>query len=91
MIITTGDSIEGKKIIAYRGLVFGKSTTSDIFIFNDKQKYQDLYAKWVKEAEDALKTNAERAGANAVIGVRQEVLTKSFVILMLIGTAVVVE
>lgn len=92
MIITTGTSIDGKQIIEYKGLVFAKSSESDLFISQDKPKHQEIYSRWAKAAEDTLKNNAEEIGANAVIGVKQEILNpKGMVVLMLIGTAVVVE
>ena len=92
MIITTGTSIEGKRIVEYKGLVFAKKSESDLFISQDKPKYQELYTSWAKSAEDALKKSAEDAGANAVIGVKQEIMSpKGMVVLVLIGTAVVVE
>lgn len=92
MIITTGESIEGKRVVEYKGLAFAKHGASDLNWLSDKPKYQEFYATWVKEAEELLKTNAESLGANAVIGVRQEVLrSPGMVILVLIGTAVVVE
>lgn len=92
MIITTGTAIEGKQITEYRGLVFGKSSTADLYIFHDKPKYQEMYSAWVKVAEDEIKRSAENAGANAVIGIRQEVINpKGMLVIMLIGTAVVVE
>ena len=91
MVITTGTCVEGKTIVEYKSLVFGKSTASDLNLFLDKPKYQQLYADWVKKAEQALEDRAKEAGANAVIGVRQETIhSTGLMILMLIGTAVTV-
>ena len=106
MIITSTATIEGKKIISYKGIVFGE-VISGVNFFKDisaglrnffggrSAAYED---ELMKARESALKEMEERAismGANAVVGVDidYEVLGADNGMLMVTvsGTAVVTE
>jgi uncharacterized protein YbjQ (UPF0145 family) len=106
MIITTTPSIEGKKIVEYKGIVFGEVISgvnfvkdfmaglSDIFGGRSSTYEEELlYAR--DRALEEMKQRAQALGANAVVGVDidYEVLGQSGSMLMVTasGTAVVVE
>lgn len=106
MVITTTNTIEDKKVVAYKGIVFGE-VVSGVNMFKDigaglrnvfggrSKGYED---ELTAAREEALKEMAARAaamGANAVIGMKMdyEVLGSDNGMLMVScsGTAVVVE
>jgi uncharacterized protein YbjQ (UPF0145 family) len=104
MIVTTTNSIEGHRITDYRGIVVGEAimganVVRDIFAgITDiiggrsgayESKLQD--ARYTALLE--LQQKAERAGANAVVGVDldYEVVGQSMLMVSASGTAVVVE
>ena len=106
MIITTTNSIEGKKIIAYKGILFGEVITGINFIkdfaagltniFGGRSNsYEGELMEARTKAIEELKSRAAAAGANAVIGVDvdYEVLGSGNNMLMVTasGTAVVIE
>jgi uncharacterized protein YbjQ (UPF0145 family) len=106
MIITTTPSIEGKRIIEYKGVVFGEVITGVNFIkdfaagltnfFGGRSgSYEGELIEARKEALHELEKRAEMAGGNAVVGVDidYEVLGQAGNMLMVIasGTAVRVE
>ncbi len=106
MLITTTNSIEGKRIIEYRGIVAGEAIMG-ANVFRDLfASIRDFvggraagYEKVLNDArEEALREMAERAqalGCNAVIGVDidYEAVGQGGSMLMVTaaGTAVVVE
>jgi len=106
MIVTTTPTIEGKKIIEYKGVVFGEVITGVDFIkdfaagltnfFGGRSKSYEgelLYAR--QNAISEMEQRAADMGANAVVGidVDYEVLGQGGNMLMvsISGTAVVVE
>jgi len=106
MIITTTPTIEGKKIIEYKGVVFGEVITGVDFIkdfaagltnfFGGRSKSYEgelLYAR--QHAISEMEQRAADMGANAVVGidVDYEVLGQGGNMLMVYisGTAVIVE
>lgn len=106
MIITTTNSIEGKKIIEYKGILFGEVITGINFIkdlaagltniFGGRSNsYEGELMEARTKAIEELKSRAAAAGANAVIGVDvdYEVLGSGNNMLMVTasGTAVVIE
>ena len=106
MTITTTASITGKTITKYLGIVAGEAVIGsnlfdDLFrgisgvVSSKSSKYQkDLISARHLAIKD-MQLNAEKLGANAIVGVDldYEVLDRGEVILMVIanGTAVVVE
>ncbi len=106
MIITTTASIEGKKIVEYKGVVFGEIVSGVDFIkdfaasitnvFGGRStSYEDELIKTRDEALLEMKNRAYKLGANAIVGVDfdYEILGANNGMLMVIasGTAVVVE
>lgn len=106
MIVTTTESIEGKKIMRHCGVVggeaiLGANLVKDIFanvrdlVGGRSATYEEELRKARELALQALQKNAEESGANAVVGVGldYEVLGQFNGMLMVTatGTAVVIE
>jgi uncharacterized protein YbjQ (UPF0145 family) len=106
MIVTTTPSIEGKKITAYKGVVFGEVISGVDFIkdfaagltnfFGGRSgSYEGELIEARNQAMHELERRAGALGANAIVGVDidYEVLGQAGNMLMVTasGTAVVVE
>lgn len=106
MIITTTPSIEGKRIIEYKGVIFGEVITGVNFlkdfaagltnIFGGRSgSYEGELIEARNNALEELVKRAEMIGGNAVVGVDidYEVLGQGGNMLMVTasGTAVVVQ
>lgn len=106
MITTTTPTIEGKKVISYKGIVFGEVISGVNFIKDFAAGLSNFFGgrsgsyegELIEAREAALREMERRAaslGANAVIGVDvdYEVLGQGGNMLMVTasGTAVVVE
>jgi uncharacterized protein YbjQ (UPF0145 family) len=106
MLITTTPAVEGKKIVAYRGIVFGEVISGVDFIkdfaagltnfFGGRSKsYESELIQARIDALEELTSRAETLGANAVVGIDidYEVLGQGGNMLMVTasGTAVVIE
>jgi len=105
MVITTTNEIQDKKVIEYKGIVFGE-VISGINMFKDmgaslrnifggrSKGYEDELLMARENALEEMKTRAANLGANAIIGVKMdyEVLGADNGMLMVTcsGTAVVV-
>ena len=105
MVITTTNEIQDKKVIEYKGIVFGE-VISGINMFKDmgaslrnifggrSKGYEDELLTARENALEEMKTRAANLGANAIIGVKMdyEVLGSDNGMLMVTcsGTAVVV-
>ena len=105
MIITTTNEIQDKKVIEYKGIVFGE-VISGVNMFKDmgaslrnifggrSKGYEDELLTARTNALEEMKTRAAALGANAIIGVKMdyEVLGADNGMLMVTcsGTAVVV-
>ena len=105
MVITTTNEIQDKKVIEYKGIVFGE-VISGINMFKDmgaslrnifggrSKGYEDELLAARQNALEEMKTRASNLGANAIIGVKMdyEVLGADNGMLMVTcsGTAVVV-
>ena len=106
MIITTTPTIEGKGIVAYRGIVFGEvvqginfvkdfgAGLSNFFGGRSSEYEEELMMSREKALEEMMR-RAEQSGANAIVGIDfdYEVLGSDNGMLMVTvnGTAVVVE
>lgn len=106
MIVTTTPSVEGKKIVEYRGVVFGE-VISGVNVLKDfaaglsnffggrSNTYEEELMTARTAALAELEQRAAQLGANAVVGVDidYEVLGSDNGMLMVTasGTAVVVE
>ena len=104
MIITTTNEIQDKKVMEYKGIVFGE-VISGINMFKDmgaslrnifggrSKGYEDELLAARENALEEMKTRAANLGANAIIGVKMdyEVLGADNGMLMVTcsGTAVV--
>jgi uncharacterized protein YbjQ (UPF0145 family) len=94
MILTTTHSVEGFKIIEYKGLVTG--TSSDIktkFSFKTEKNLDistDVINKATEDAFQKLQKHAEDKNANAVVGISIdfENAQGSYFFVTVIGTAV---
>ncbi|MCK3657769.1 hypothetical protein A4G18_03355 [Pasteurellaceae bacterium Pebbles2] len=107
MLITTTHSIEGKQIVEYKELVFGEVVAGANFIRDFFAGLTDIFGgrsgsyerKLTSSRQDALNEmieNAQRLGANAVVGVEVSYTsigtgTKSMFMITASGTAVVVR
>ena len=106
MIITTTPNVEGRKVVEYRGIVFGEVISGVDFIKDIAAGLRNFFGgrsgayegELIEAREAALKEMAERAaalGANAVVGVDvdYEVLGQGGNMLMVTasGTAVIIE
>ncbi|ADQ07817.1 protein of unknown function DUF74 [Caldicellulosiruptor hydrothermalis 108] len=106
MIVTTTPSIEGKKIVEYKGIVsseviVGVNIVKDFFasitdIFGGRSgTYENELIRAREEALQELQNRAAMLGANAVVGIDidYEVLgaNGSMLMVSVTGTAVVVE
>ncbi len=106
MIITTTQSIEGRRIVEYKGIVFGEVISGVNFvkdfaagirdIFGGRsQTYETELMEARTEAMREMEMRASQMGANAVVGVDvdYEVLGQGGSMLMVTasGTAVVIN
>ena len=106
MVITTTNDIQDKKVIEYKGIVFGEvisgiNMLKDLGanlrnIFGGRSKgYEDELLTARTNALEEMKTRAAALGANAIIGVKMdyEVLGSDNGMLMVTcsGTAVIVD
>lgn len=106
MIITTTPSVEGKRIVEYKGIVFGEVISGVNFVRDIAASLSNVFGgrsrsyeeELVNARENALREMEQRAmqmGANAVVGVDidYEVLGADNGMLMVTasGTAVTVE
>lgn len=98
MILTTTNSIEGKNIKNYLGIVTGVdvSMPKTTLTFN-MEKYYTLYENKIndvkEEAFKKLKDHASKLRANAVVGIRidvETIPTSGIIIVSITGTAVTV-
>ena len=106
MIITTTNGIEGKKVVEYKGVVFGEVISGVDFVkdfaagltnfFGGRSgSYEQELIQARYNAMQEMESHAQSLGANAVIGVDidYEVLGQGGNMLMVTasGTAVVVQ
>ncbi len=106
MLITTTNTIEGKKIVEYYGLVSGETIIGanlikDLFasITDIVGGRSSVYEKTLREAKDTavgeMTQEAQRLGANAIIGVDLDYETLgsggSMLMVTACGTAVRLE
>lgn len=97
MLLTTTNSIEGFKIIDYKGLVSGvaASNKKTSFTFNMEKYFDSLEVNIEEVKEEAFQKLTENAKKlNAVVGIKVDVetsSTSSFIMVSVIGTAVEVK
>ncbi len=94
MILTTTNSIEGFKIIEYKGIVTGTSvelkTKFSFKTEKNKQITNDVISEAKEHAFQELQTNAKNLNANAVVGISVdfETVNASYFYVSVVGTAV---
>lgn len=94
MILTTTNSIEGFKVIEYKGLVSANSSVIKTkFSFKtekNKAIIEDIMNQAKEEAFQKLKENGMKMKANAIIGITidMETFQGSYFFISAIGTAV---
>ena len=106
MVTTTTPSVEGKRIIEYKGIVFGEVISGVNFVKDIAASFSNFFGgrsesyekELIQARENAIKEMEKRAetlGSNAVVGVDidYEVLGADNGMLMVTasGTAVIVE
>ncbi|RXJ52418.1 YbjQ family protein [Gelidibacter gilvus] len=95
MILTTTNSIEGFKILEYKGIVSGISVNVQKMkmTFNMEKYYQAIAESMSMVKEQAfqqLQDNAKKLNANAIVGIKVdiELTTSNYVTVSVTGTAV---
>ena len=106
MLLSTTPILEGKKILEYRGVVFGEVINGVNFIKDFGASFANMFGGRATEYEEELIdtraqaitemiSRAERIGANAIVGVKvdYETIGENGSMLMVVasGTAVVIE
>lgn len=104
MIVTTSETVAGKRIVRTLGLVRGNSVRArhigrDILaqlrniVGGEVVEYTKLLAESREQSLDRMVTEARMLGANAVVGVRfvTSMVAQGMAELLAYGTAVVVE
>lgn len=95
MILTTTNTIEGFKIIEYKGIVsgIGVNVQKMKMTFNVEKYYKaigDSVSEVKEQAFQELHDNAKKMNANAVVGIKVdiELTTSNYVAVSVSGTAV---
>ena len=104
MILTTTNTIEGRRITAYRGIVVGEAIMGANIVRDFFASVTDViggrsgaYEGKLKDARDEamaeIEDRAAQIGANAVVGVDldYEVVGDSMLMVSVSGTAVTIE
>lgn len=103
MIVTTTQSVEGHRIVAYRGIVVGEAILGanvfrDIFagitdiIGGRSGAYEESLGEARETALHELEDRAREAGGNAVVGVDLDYeVINGMMMVSASGTAVVIE
>lgn len=106
MVITTTNSIEGKKVQEYKGIVFGEVVSGVNFlkdfaagirniIGGRSAGYEDELMQAREKALNEMQNRAMQIGANAVIGVKMDYETlgadNGMLMVTCSGTAVIVD
>ena len=104
MIVTTTPSIEGRKIVDYKGVVVGEAIMGANFVRDIFASVTDIIggrsgayeSKLVDARQTAMAEIKEEAwalGANAIVGVDldYEVVGESMLMVSISGTAVIIE
>ncbi|MBJ7879648.1 YbjQ family protein [Gelidibacter salicanalis] len=95
MILTTTNSIEGFKILEYKGIVSGISVNAQkmTMTFNVEKYYEGVGVSMSQVKEQAfqqLQDNARNLNANAIVGIKVdiEVTASNYIAVSVTGTAV---
>ena len=95
MILTTTNSVEDYKILAYRGIVSGTAVNSQkmTMTFNTEKYYEGIsesVSEIKAKAFEKLEENADKLNANAIVGIAVDVelTTSGSIAVSITGTAV---
>ncbi|WP_100610511.1 heavy metal-binding domain-containing protein [Confluentibacter lentus] len=95
MILTTTNSVEGYRIIEYKGIVSGHVTNMQKMkmTFNMQKYYAAISENIAEVKEQALQqltNNAKNLNANAIVGIKMdiELTTTNYATVAVTGTAV---
>lgn len=95
MVLTTTNTIEGFKVIEYKGIVTGVAMNEKILsagfsISKYHKKVKDSIAIVKEEAFQELTENAKKLNANAVVGIKVEIelTAHNYAMVSVTGTAV---
>ncbi|PIB33252.1 hypothetical protein BFP78_03045 [Gaetbulibacter sp. 5U11] len=94
MILTTTNSIEGFRIIEYKGIITGTSFEMKTKFSFKTEKNKEITTDVINEAKEhafqELQTNAGNLNANAVVGIHVdfETVNGSYFFVSVTGTAV---
>ena len=95
MVLTTTNSIEGFRIIEYKGIVTGlamndKSLSAGFSVSKYYAKVKSSISEVKEAAFQDLKENAKKLNANAVVGIKVEIemTTHNYAMVSVTGTAV---
>lgn len=95
MILTTTNSIEGFKILEYKGIVSGISVNAQkmTMTFNVEKYYEGVGVSMSQVKEQAfqqMQDNARNLKANAIVGIKVdiEVTANNYIAVSVTGTAV---
>ena len=106
MILTTTDSIEGRKVVEYRGIcsgeaILGANVVRDLFagvrdfVGGRSGSYEKVIRAGKEAALEDMQAHAEELGANAILGIDldYEVVGEKGSMMMVVasGTAVRIE
>jgi len=103
MILTTTDTIQGKKILEYKGVVsaqavIGINVVRDLFarvrdfVGGRAKSYEKELEKYKEELLEEIKVQAKQKGANGIIGLSFSYeMYQSMLMIAVWGTAVVLE
>ena len=97
MVLTTTNTIEGFKIVEYKGIVsgIGVNVQKIPMTFNMEKYYKSVeegISKVKEQAFQQLMDNAKQMNANAIVGIKVdiELTTSNYVAVSVTGTAVFV-
>ncbi len=100
ILVSTTDTLEGKRILRYLGIVTGEAS-AEVQLVSDKPvtSFSDAYHKVIPGARDSALSGAmrgaEQSGGNAIIGAHINYIIhgsgRGMVLVSVTGTAVVVE
>lgn len=106
IIVTTTNGVEGKKIVEYKGIIFGEVVSGVDFIKDFAAGITNIFGgrsgsyegELISARENALselKQRANNIGANAIVGVKVDYETLgqggNMLMVTVSGTAVIVE
>lgn len=95
MILTTTNSIDGLKILEYRGIVSGIAINSEkLKLTFSMEKYYQSRVESLQSAKDQalqqMQEHAKKLYANAIVGIKVdiELTTTNYIMVSVTGTAV---